>query len=396
MKVTLVCFFIFLKLFSLKVADAQYPFIRYDLNKIVLPHDSSSWIDFSAKFNAAKKSKEGKLNILHIGDSHIQGDYFTGQIRKDLFQYLDIKNQSRGITLPYFVAGTNGPDELLSGSQGVFQNFSIRKAPEKYFSITGYSIETSDSVFVITLKDTSNYRFNKIQVMHSPFLGQQLKINMQKPALIRKISDSLTISEFIFDELQTEFNLLIQDSKSSSKFAIYGVNLKNTFNEILYHSVGINGATFGLFLQFREVNNILNYLIPDCIIISYGTNDALNKSLDATQLKKNISNCINVIRNAIPTVPVIFTTPGDYLINKKYPDPRAALITKIIKEVALENNCAYWDFYNIMGGSGSVRDWYKYQLVFKDWIHLSKKGYRLQGDLFFSAFLKLKDLNNDL
>jgi lysophospholipase L1-like esterase len=47
-----------------------------------------------------------------------------------------------------------------------------------------------------------------------------------------------------------------------------------------------------------------------------------------------------------------------------------------------------------MGGRGSVRDWYSNQLFFKDGIHLSKKGYRYQGDLFFEAFIKLKDLKD--
>jgi lysophospholipase L1-like esterase len=65
---------------------------------------------------------------------------------------------------------------------------------------------------------------------------------------------------------------------------------------------------------------------------------------------------------------------------------------KLIKETALANNCGVWDFFHVMGGRGSVKDWYSNQLVFKDGIHLSKKGYKYQGYLFFEAFIKLKDL----
>jgi hypothetical protein len=118
----------------------------------------------------------------------------------------------------------------------------------------------------------------------------------------------------------------------------------------------------------------------------------MSRIADTTRLKNQIADCIKTVRLATPGVPVILTTPGDYLINKQHINPRTALVARLIRSTAMENNCAYWDFYQVMGGAGSVKDWYKNQLVFKDWIHLSKKGYRFQGDLFFEAFIKIKDI----
>jgi hypothetical protein len=41
-----------------------------------------------------------------------------------------------------------------------------------------------------------------------------------------------------------------------------------------------------------------------------------------------------------------------------------------------------------MGGLYSSKKWDKHGLMFKDILHLSKEGYKFQGDLFFEAFDK--------
>ena len=47
-----------------------------------------------------------KINIVHIGDSHIQGDLMTNKIRKILQQQFG--NAGRGFVFPYQLAKTNG------------------------------------------------------------------------------------------------------------------------------------------------------------------------------------------------------------------------------------------------------------------------------------------------
>lgn len=369
--------------------SAQLPFIRYDLNQISLPADSAAWFKFAGTFRDVKEQGKGTLNILHIGDSHIQGDYFTGQVRKNLFQYLQVDMQSRGMAFPYYIAGTNGPDELFSKSTGCLERYAVRKQPKRYFPFQGYSISACDTLNIY-LDDTSGYRFNEAFVFHSPAGVKQLKLNNSCNGKTQTISDSLQVTSFCFENIQQ--NLHLEIIPNAFKPSLYGFYLVNNQNRILCNSLGINGATYGTFLQMQDQKELLKFMKPDCIVISYGTNDALSRNLDTAQLRKQIGQSITLIREALPGIPVILTTPGDYLLNKKYVNPRTAVVGKLIREMAVEHNCASWDFYHIMGGPGSVRAWYSSQLMFKDMIHLSKKGYRLQGDLFFSALLNLSSI----
>lgn len=373
---------------------AQYTFIRTDLNQIVLPADSLIWFDFVSKINAAHDTNSGSLNILHLGDSHIQGDYFTGQVRDNLFKFVKNTPQSRGIAFPYYLAGTNGPEGVKSTSKGFVEKSSIRKNKNKFFFLTGYSISFSDSNCSVVIKDTSKYSFTKAFVLHNTFKGQHLNLNGVQFSQKIKLNDSLQASEFDFSEPQTLVNLKLFNSSKAHKSSIYGFYLCNSNNNIVYNSVGINGATYGTFLQMQHSMSFSKLFKPDCIIFSYGTNDAINKYLSVAVIKEQILKSIQIVRDEFPAIPIILTTPGDFLIDRRYNNPRTALVTETIKNVAITNNCAFWDFYNIMGGEGSAKEWYRHSLMFKDFVHLSKKGYRLQGDLFFTALMKLSEIKN--
>jgi hypothetical protein len=49
---------------------------------------------------------------------------------------------------------------------------------------------------------------------------------------------------------------------------------------------------------------------------------------------------------------------------------------------------AIWDFFDIMGGAGSINKWTNMKLASTDRSHYTAEGYRLQGQLLFKAMLK--------
>ena len=46
--------------------------------------NSTALVGFYLKLHQLEMIKKGKINIVHIGDSHIQADLFTAKIRSDL------------------------------------------------------------------------------------------------------------------------------------------------------------------------------------------------------------------------------------------------------------------------------------------------------------------------
>ncbi|HEU4497482.1 MAG TPA: hypothetical protein VFR70_10560, partial [Flavobacterium sp.] len=81
-----------------------------DTVQLILPenriHNSRALKSFYEKLNRNRQSRSGKINIVHIGDSHIQADLMTNSIRKKLQQ--EFGNGGRGFIFPYSLARTNG------------------------------------------------------------------------------------------------------------------------------------------------------------------------------------------------------------------------------------------------------------------------------------------------
>jgi lysophospholipase L1-like esterase len=56
-------------------------------------------------------------------------------------------------------------------------------------------------------------------------------------------------------------------------------------------------------------------------------------------------------------------------------------------ELAEKHNAVVFDLYEVMGGAGSIDDWYRDELAKKDRIHFTREGYFLFADLFYNAFM---------
>ena len=87
----------------------HYPFINYKENRILFPGDSNYFESLYQKLDSIVIYGEGKLNIVHIGGSHIQADVYTHQIRKRLQLLQYDMNGGRGLLFPYNIANTNNP-----------------------------------------------------------------------------------------------------------------------------------------------------------------------------------------------------------------------------------------------------------------------------------------------
>jgi len=60
--------------------------------------------------------------------------------------------------------------------------------------------------------------------------------------------------------------------------------------------------------------------------------------------------------------------------------------SNMIRRIAREQNCAYYDWYRVSGGQYAMAKWVSARLARPDYIHLSKEGYLLKGRLFTQAF----------
>jgi lysophospholipase L1-like esterase len=174
-----------------------------------------------------------------------------------------------------------------------------------------------------------------------------------------------------------------------------------------------NGAMAKTILQSVYSDTIVSNFSPDLVIISLGTNEAYNGLSPDTLACYHEALIEQVFRDA-PGCDILITTPGDGLkkyytkvrVSKKKKRYRKVVhyrtneylmdVIEYYKGLPEKMDVAVWDFFPVMGGEESIKDWCNRGFAQKDMIHLTKSGYQLQARLLFEAVTdSLKGMNSE-
>ena len=378
--------------FSLDTID-QYEFVRYDLNRISVK-DSSTLSSFFEKVWTFESQDSGKARIMHIGDSHIQAGYFTGKVRESIHKGLGCGTRERGFVFPYGMAYTNGPLNYGVQFTGNWKGYKCSSnTAQSLWGLSGISVVTKDDSTTLKLYSNNHtfdaYKFNKVRLY---FIDDD---NAYKVSLKANRADSIIVSNDVngcFKTFETGgltdtiyFTFQKDSDDVSSGLLIQGVELLNDEPGITYSEVGVNGAEVKSFLKCHNLAPQLASVNPDLVIISLGTNDAYRINFTDSVFYNYYDSLINIVQNALPNSNILLTTPGDAKRYRKTPLTENILIRKSILKLAKKYNCGVWDFFNVMGGLGSINHWYANNLTTEDFIHLNEEGYGFQGKLFYQA-----------
>lgn len=353
---------------------------------------------FFEKLLWLKAKNQGQVNIVHIGDSHIQADYQTNQLRQN-FQH-EFGNAGRGFIIPAKVAQSNEPNNYTSQSSNKWEakrivfpdqplptglggvsvrsteenatlSFSIKDYPDlKYGAnrVTAFFLQEPRS-FYIAITDSSNNDLAYAGTFSDSKTKHTASINLP-----------LTTNYIAF----RAFKALPQQDRVT----FFGFNFTNSTPGILYHAVGANGAKYKHYLVsdfFIEQTPALN---PDLIIIALGTNEALDHPYFDPEFPKYVDDLIQKIKKKNPLASLLVALPPDSYRQKKKRNPGVVNIRKVLVDYCESNRVSYYDLYEAGGGNHSADNWREAELLRDDGVHFTRQGYELQGNMFYSALIK--------
>lgn len=128
-----------------------------------------------------EKNKKGKINIVHIGDSHIQADFFTNTIRMALQRKFG--NGGFGFTFPYSLVRTNGTYYVKYVSNAPWESLkNISPIADVGVGLSGIALYTPSQDFMLQLSTRDEYKFNHIKIIY-PDEQVQYKMSVTADAL---------------------------------------------------------------------------------------------------------------------------------------------------------------------------------------------------------------------
>jgi len=376
------------------VVAGEFPFINYEADTLI---SASGLAPFFNKLLKLENGDSCQVNIVHIGDSHIQADFLTREVRKN-FQ-LRFGNAGRGLVFPLRVAGTNEPADYRSSSNISWSVAKINgqtKNPEPGISGISISTQQDGGYFDITTfnHDDLDYSFSGVTLIHSKdslqfdcrISDSPVKFGYLMSALPIEAGDCLTYVPFA---QPTNFVRMyaISTEVNQQSGTFNGVILHNSKPGIVYHSIGINGAHFNDYNNSPLFYRQMSVLKPDLIIISLGTNEGANAKITEDEMVASVAAMVRSLKAVNPEAGILITTPADDYFKKKYKNPYLESVQRSLVKSAEIENIACWDLYSIAGGYGSCVEWRKAGMLQRDGVHFNKQGYTLQGLLLYNALI---------
>lgn len=375
-----------IKEFKVSVPTKNIPHINTLLNRI----SNGKMDNFYQKLIMLKQYGKEAINIVQIGDSHIQADFFTSVLRNGLQQFFG--NAGRGIVFPYQLAKSNGPADVISTSN-INWNYNRLAHPEIPIDngIAGFCIQSDrpGGKINILLKDNEYgpQYFNKLKIFTDTTASWLLQTDKDELNSFISIesTDSLLYKEISFKKDLKSFTLTSQTAGNTQSF--FGASMENGMPGIIYHTIGVNGARYDQYNNTPLFWKQLPALKADLYIISLGTNESQKDDFTDTAFINQVKIFVEKIKLISPDATVLITTPQDSY--------KGEISNRIMKKLnftlstyCLQNNIALWDLYKITNGYGSAKNWLKKGLLNKDKVHFTSAGYKLQGQLLLSAIAK--------
>jgi lysophospholipase L1-like esterase len=381
-----------------QVALERYNFINYDADTLYVAPNSSIFQSFILKFDSVVTHRQGNINIVHIGASHVQAGTFPHTVRQALLNAYPDLSASRGMVFPYAATPKcNNPADYRTRSVGRFGLVrNVYHEHAKPLGITGIAVYTLDSVSEVRIVHRDSLtKFNTTKITLLGFADADSAF----VPILRIDSVSFLPTEIIPEKRQFIYeNICVTDSftfyfmlKDSDAFTITGILMENENPDITYHSIGVNGASVDAFLRCGHFEEEIALLSPDMVIFGLGINDASEADYNPAAFKAHYLRLVNQFKAVNPNCFFIFITNNDSYkkVGKKYQVNKNALkVQKIMYELADETGGAVFDQFAIMGGLQSMEKWRVAKLAQNDRVHFTKAGYELMGKLLFNAIIR--------
>jgi lysophospholipase L1-like esterase len=372
--------------------EYAYPFLHLEANVLQYMGDSTRFQLFFEKLDRILLEGEGKVRVVHMGGSHVQGGVLSHAMRENIQSLAPGLRGERGLVFPFKLAETNNPWNYVVKSTGDWDG--ARVSVNKHFSewgISGISATATDPSSTATLYsryDDHPFDFEKVRIFYhqcecsyEPIISNDAILSSRIDSLGSFIEVSFSIPQ---DTLY--FGLRKTDS-TQTQFILQGIQFLREGPGVVYNPIGVNGASTDDYLRSQKFPDQLKSLSPDLVIFGIGINDANTyaKKFDQAAFESYYRQLVRYFREANPDVAILFLTNNDSYFQKRYANPNAYKVRQSMFTLAEECNGAVWDLFEVMGGLDSIRTWEAYDLASSDRIHFTRKGYQLQAELLFMA-----------
>lgn len=369
----------------------KYPFLDTAKNHMEYYGSEQALKGFFNKLDQAIFDFEGKVNIVHVGGSHVQGGMLSHTLRMHLGQLAPELNVERGFFFPHRLANTNMPRNIYIRKMGKWEGCrnSIPKnnCPWGFSGIDAITYD-KDAGFILQsfMENEKPYRFNELRIFEHMASSTMQPFSQPPPDSI--VIDTVAgVRRWFFNEMIDSIVVHFDSVQGDPQYILQGLQMVRPESGLVYHALGVNGAATKSFLRSENFVAQGKYVEPDLVIFGLGINDAYkpDNAWFPEEYGARYDTLVHWFREINPDCEFIFMTNNDSYYKRRTPNEHALDVVEQMKQLSKRHSAAVWDLFGVMGGLNSIAIWEEHRLAKADKIHFTSAGYRLNSDLLFWA-----------
>jgi hypothetical protein len=353
------------------------------------------------------KTKKKKVRIAYFGDSMIEGDLISQDLRNEMQKRFG----GSGVGFVPVTSVVAGFRTSVSHQFGGWKTYTLLdNVPSGHvLGVSGYTFipeitGTADSsetaagswVKYSGVKQKNLDRFYQTRVLYGKSSGENyVNINSKR----FKLDGTNAVNQIVVDH-ENGVQSIYAKFQCSSALDVFGFSLQSDSGAFVDNFSFRGNAGLPLAKVPASVYNGTDKCLEyDLIILEYGLNVVSPDVTDFSWYERGMLNVIKHIRSGFPNASILLISVGDKSYRKDgvyQTDPSVPLLVNVQKRLAEQTGCAYWSLYDAMGGSGSMIKWVEGDTVFanKDYTHFNFKGAHKVGKLLFTKLMsEYRDYN---
>ncbi len=334
-----------------------------------------------------RKAQSDRAVIFHYGASHVQAEVLVTEARTALQN--EFGDAGRGLVFNYGAANTYSSINYKSTKEGTWKYAkSFMSRPSLPLGVMGMTVQSEELQASLhwEFKTPLKNRKHIIWILadndewtpdFEVYINQaQYIFDKEKRELFHEVPYYALEYEGEIEHVNIQ---LTNPGDSGVRFTFYGMNFEYANSGgLVYHSLGVGAAPMESVLRLRAMPAQAQALEPDMVFLDFGTNNILYTNRVDPKIRQTVARAIDSFRLLNPDVVIVLTTTQD-LYYKGRIITAAVEFRDLMQDLAREYDCVFWNWFDLSGGLGTIRQWGTDGYALSDNIHLTWKGYRLKG-----------------
>ena len=336
--------------------------------KVVVDSTTDSRIFLKAFYAALASTDTQVVRVVHYGDSQIEEDRMSQQIR----EVLQARFGGRGVGL--MPLAQTIPSRTVKQQLHMNGRMVQPKAIRRYMVYAPKRDQRADGLYgvmgqVAIMNDSIVKGSEELMAVCTP---QDERNRYTKWQIL---ADSTISDSIVGDTVWLR-----------GKGKVYGLSQESETG-VIVDNIPMRGCLGLVFTKIDSAQLATFYLEANVrlIILQFGGNAIPSNRNPGTisGIVKGLRQQVQYLRTLAPEASILFIGPSDMLTQEDgewITYPMVPYMDKLLRKMALEENIAYFSLYRWMGGAGSMRYWQEIGLAGSDGVHFMRSGARKAGN----------------